>query len=1134
MASDDPLSGARGASEPRDSELGDTLIAAGPPPAAAIPAAPTPPEQTDRTPHALPPGRIDRTDRSRAPVAVEKEITDAFAATIAPIPSMPRTPTPRPPVDLPSGTSPPEPDAPPRLDTDSLKTLDSGSPEAAALATATAALPALPIIAESHYKPEREIARGGMGRIVAAEDQRLGRRVALKELLEPAGEQLTRFQREALITARLQHPGIVPVYEAGRWPTGEPFFAMKLVSGRPLDRVIAEARTLDERLALLPRIAAAADAIAYAHSHRVVHRDLKPANVLIGDFGETVVIDWGLAKDLDQSDGQSDGQPDGPFDGPVPGSRLARTLPSSPAARSNSPGSRKPAGNSSGSSTLTVAGAVMGTPAYMAPEQARGEPVDQRADVFALGAMLYHLLAGAPPYNARTATDVIAAAALGKVIPLDERERRAPRELIAIVERAMSQVPGDRYPHAGELADELRRFTTGQLVSAHRYTALQRVGRFVRRHRAAVAIGTLAVLTIAIGGTLAVGRIVEERDNADRERTLAVGRRAAAEELINEFLGDTKDQLTTIGRIDVLASLGSEIRDYYEKLSKIPGGMTFDDLDRMAVAVDIVGRAERDSGQTDRAMKTWSNLRARLAEAVGTDTSQKTLSKRRMIAWLDSQLGTIHQLRGKRAQANTAYQQAKTEYAGLLGEAPGERSTLLRAAENHDRIGDLLRNDGKIDEAFDEYSQAKALRERAASQTSSRPSEEVMALSTSHMKLGSVHQSRGESAVALAEYRASLRLRESLIGSQPDNVELQEKLLEIGDAIAELQRVIGDLPSMAATYQRAIPVIDGLVRRDPANTKWRRQRGNLLAELGFTLLDSGELKAGDAQLAAAIETQQELLLLDPKNASWMMDLSQSYTRGGDGKIYLGLFDEGMAYYREALELRAKLARREPTHVPYPRAVAWAHVKLGNGHAYKHEVDRAIEEHERALEIRAKLAADAPAQVGFKNELASSEIILGRLLAQRDSKRAGDLVAAGLARARSLVIADAISQEWKRTLVQGLLATAELARVSTKQQQPPTPQQQATRKAALTEALALAEAAAARVPDNVHWAGFVAEAQVGLAELATATGDARGAAAAWKAARDRLEPLAAKGRLPATRRPLLERAVAAAGRGPAQR
>src|SRR5581483_10527535 len=191
-------------------------------------------------------------------------------------------------------------------------------------------------------------------------------------------------------------------------------------------------------------------AIAYAHSQRVIHRDLKPANVLIGDFGETVVIDWGLAKSLD--DDHDDHPP----------------LATEPGA----PSTIKRATDHS-TASLTVAGAVMGTPAYMAPEQARAAAVDQRADVFALGAMLYHLLAGAPPYNARTATEVIAAAAVGKVRPLAEREPDAPPDLVAIVARAMAPAPSERYLDAGELATELRRFLTGQLVSAYRYSGAQ-------------------------------------------------------------------------------------------------------------------------------------------------------------------------------------------------------------------------------------------------------------------------------------------------------------------------------------------------------------------------------------------------------------------------------------------------------------------------------------------------------------------------------------------------------------------------------------------------------------------------------------------------------------------------------------
>ena len=221
----------------------------------------------------------------------------------------------------------------------------------------------LPVVDPSHYSILGELARGGLGRILRARDLRLDRPVALKEMLTPAREADPRFIAEALFTARLQHPAIVPVYEAGRWPGGEPFYSMKLVSGRSLAEVIAERHTLEERLALLPHVLAVTEAMAYAHSERIIHRDLKPANVLVGDFGETVVIDWGLAKDLSREEG------------PRPGER---PFPAPPGA----------------DGALTHVGTVMGTPAYMPPEQAAGQPVNERADVVRAGLLKQGTLEG--------------------------------------------------------------------------------------------------------------------------------------------------------------------------------------------------------------------------------------------------------------------------------------------------------------------------------------------------------------------------------------------------------------------------------------------------------------------------------------------------------------------------------------------------------------------------------------------------------------------------------------------------------------------------------------------------------------------------------------------------------------------
>ncbi|HET9623442.1 MAG TPA: serine/threonine-protein kinase, partial [Kofleriaceae bacterium] len=324
----------------------------------------------------------------------------------------------------------------------------------------------------TRYEILGEHGRGGLGLVHRAHDRTLGRDVAIKELIDRTshlGE--VRFLREAMITARLEHPGIVPVHEAGRWADGTPYYAMKLVAGRSLRDLIAERKTVDERLALLHHVIAVADAIAYAHGKQIVHRDLKPANVIVGDFGETIVIDWGLAKDLALGEAV---EPSGS------GERRART------------------------GELTMAGSVVGTPAYMAPEQERGERVDQRADVYSIGAMLWELCAleHKPPGDAR----------------LRERTlRRAgiERDLIAIVQKALAGDPAHRYADAGALARDLKAFEAGARIAARHDSAAIRLVRWVRRHRAITATAGAALAVLAIGGVIFVRGLAVERDRAD-------------------------------------------------------------------------------------------------------------------------------------------------------------------------------------------------------------------------------------------------------------------------------------------------------------------------------------------------------------------------------------------------------------------------------------------------------------------------------------------------------------------------------------------------------------------------------------------------------------------------------------------
>jgi WD40 repeat protein len=361
------------------------------------------------------------------------------------------------------------------------------------LLSADAQLPTVPFTA---YTVDKEIGRGGLGRISRAVDTRLGRTVAVKELQRATTHAEARFVREALITARLEHPAIVPVHEAGRWPTGQPFYAMKLVSGQTLAQLIRATDSLPARLALLPSVIAVAEAMAYAHSKGVIHRDLKPANVIVGQFGETVVVDWGLAKDLRAEEQDA------------------------PEAEDDTGG--------------TVVGAVLGTPSYMPPEQARGEPVDERADVYALGAILYELLCGVAPYHevssgSTSARPVLEAVIDRPAVAVEARQAGVPRDLAAIVAKAMARAPADRYPTAKELAADLTRFQTGQLVGAHEYSSLALVQRWLLRNRLPVAISAVALVVLVAAGVVGVWRILHARRAAEAAQSLAEQRSAEAQ-----------------------------------------------------------------------------------------------------------------------------------------------------------------------------------------------------------------------------------------------------------------------------------------------------------------------------------------------------------------------------------------------------------------------------------------------------------------------------------------------------------------------------------------------------------------------------------------------------------------------------
>jgi serine/threonine-protein kinase len=468
--------------------------------------------------------------------------------------------------------------------------------------------------AAGRYEFLGEIARGGMGAVLKARDSGLGRDLALKILLDRHRERpdlVDRFIEEAQICGQLQHPGIVPVYELGTLGDRRPFFTMKLVKGRTLAALLAE-RTEPDLPRFLSIFEAVCQRLAYAHARGVIHRDLKPSNVMVGSFGEVQVMDWGLAKILPR-----DGQP----------ARVEREPPTETVVATL---------RCMSDSELSQAGSVLGTPAYMAPEQARGETdrIDRRADVFALGSILCEILTGQAAFHGRSVGEIHRKAALGDLADAAARldSSGADGELIALAKDALAPERDDRPRDAGAVARRITGYLAGvqeklraaelaraaEQARAEEAEARAKAERQARRLTAALAASALGFIILGGGGWVYL-------------QQLRAGRRLATERVVNQALDEAtllwgQARSAAVGDLSPWSAALNAARRAEGLLATGEVGVPVHDRSRAVIAALEQGQAEAQSRahEARRDRELLDRLETILGERSQHDNAERT------------------------------------------------------------------------------------------------------------------------------------------------------------------------------------------------------------------------------------------------------------------------------------------------------------------------------------------------------------------------------------------------------------------------------------------------------------------------------------------------------------------------------